>query len=293
MQNLRDFPVVDYLRHKGFVVKKRGNRWFTHSPYRDERTPSFCIFPDNAWVDFGCDGSSPRAGNVMTLAKHFGDDLRSMTFSSTWTPPPPVIKAPWNGIPDRFLEVTEDQRTAILTYATARGVHKHYQPGVFFTKTDTGFDKHPALLFPHVQTIGGSITGAKFRAIEGDQRYSSSGLLGYYVYKTSCVSYLNPTLFLVEGEINANSLGEYCDQIARPALILACGGVNNIPNTLPGHLTDRVLLLDYDGSEAKYRGRVDKYKHLNVKPLKLVLPKGEDINSLYCRGEMRLIDHLL
>lgn len=40
-------------RSAGLEVQRRGSRWFASSPFRNERTPSLCFFPDGRWHDFG------------------------------------------------------------------------------------------------------------------------------------------------------------------------------------------------------------------------------------------------
>ncbi len=53
------------------------------------------------------------------------------------------------------------------------------------------------------------------------------------------------------------------------------------------------LIIDYDGNEELYQQRLKLYEGLGAEPIKLILPKGEDINSLYCKKQMWLIEHML
>jgi hypothetical protein len=97
---------------------------------------------------------------------------------------------------------------------------------------------------------------------------------------------------VVEGESNANSLWQYYQDIRKNCVIISFGGVGNLPTTLPSkydNISDRRLIIDYDGDPELYSKRLEKYKHYDLKPITLLLPKGEDINSLYCKKQMNLI----
>lgn len=294
---IRDIPCVDYLQMKGYKIERRGNKWFTNSPFRNERTPSFCIFPDNAWVDFGWNGSGPKSGNVITLAKHFGDDLRDFRNKSfAWKPPAILTRKAWNGMKEKFIDLSTEERNKVMAYAESRGIVRGYANGCFFTKTDTGFDRHLAILFPH-QDSNGTITGAKFRALEqiNGQRFSSSGQLGFYVLENIKDSFEEPVFYLIEGEANANSLWEHCRNIGKSCVVASAGGVTSVPKELPhkyAHLKGKIMI-DFDDSESSYQERLSKYVHLGLEPVKLILPKGQDLNSLYCSNDIKLINHLL
>lgn len=47
----KEVPLVDLIDGRVF---KAGNRFTTHCPFHQERTPSFYIFPDNRYKCFGC-----------------------------------------------------------------------------------------------------------------------------------------------------------------------------------------------------------------------------------------------
>ena len=53
------------------------------------------------------------------------------------------------------------------------------------------------------------------------------------------------------------------------------------------------LIIDYDGNETLYEERFKLYAHLNPEPIRLILAKGEDINSLYNLNKMYVIENLL
>lgn len=296
MINLRDISVVDYLRAKGFTIEPRGSKFFTCSPYRRERTPSFCIHQDNAWTDFGCDGTGPKSGNIITLAKFFGDDLRNIgKVTPVWKPTPVKPKKPFNNeIPSYYTDITPEERQEIVTYATGRSLHSHYLPGVVSQKNGSTLHRFLSLVFTH-QDINGVITGAKFRFIKpiDSQRFTSRGLLGYYVLSNILKDhYREPILYLVESETSANSLWEYFKQIGHNAVVVSCGGVNNIPDKLPFNYKGK-LIVDYDGSEAKFKERVRKYASFHLDPIRLILDKGQDINSLWQNNQINLIENLI
>lgn len=292
----KDLSIIDYLRSKGFKVEQRGRKYFTHSPYRKERTPSFCIHEDNAWTDYGCDGSGPKAGNIITLAKFFGDDLSKLDkVTPVWVAPPPVVKKPFNNeIPSYYTDITQEELVQVQEYAAKRSIHTHYLPGVVSQKNGSTLHRFLSLVFPH-QSADGIITGAKFRFINpiDSQRFTSRGVLGFYVLKNIIENhYSEPTLYLVESETSANSLWEYFKSISHNAVVVSCGGVNNIPDKLPFNYKGK-LIIDYDGSEAKFTERVAKYAKFHLDPVRLILPKGEDINSLCQHNKVNLIENLI
>lgn len=279
-----EVSVVDYLSTRGFAFKRKGNKYFTNSPFNEQdRTGSFCVFPDGAYKCF----STGKVGNVITLMRHFGDSL-STPVPKVWVAPKTYERKAWNGVPKAFLTDSEE----VHAYARSRGITHGYESGCFYTKTEDGFDKHLAILFPHKN--GGVITGAKFRALSpiDGQRFSSSGKLGFYILSNIIESFEEPMFYLIEGEANANSLWEYFKLTGRSAVVASAGAVTSIPKELPTAYAGK-LLIDYDGSEEKYAERIKCYAHLGLQPVRIILPKGEDINSLWIKGELALIDSML
>jgi len=171
-------------------------------------------------------------------------------------------------------------------------------PGVFFTYDDaTGnWKRNPAMMFIH-KDESMRITGAKFRKITNDgSRFSARGKLGFYILETECSeSFYKKTVFLVESETSANSLWEFLKRKNRPAIVISTGGVSLVPDELPKAYKDlpKKLIIDYDGNETLYNDRLKLYSHLGAKPIKLILPKGEDINSLFNLNKIDLIEYLL
>lgn len=285
----------DYLVSKGFRFKRSGGKDFTNSPFNsNDRTPSFVIFPDGRWKCF----STGKAGNITTLMRFFGDSKDSLSsVKAIWVPPQPREIKPWKGIPAKFLDVTPEERQAVEEYAKSRCITHHYHPGVTYYQQNGKFIKTPpAIMLPH-QDINGNICGAKFRFIEAiaGQRFTSRGKLGFFVLEHLVESYETPEIWLIEGELNAISLYDYFVTINKPAIIMSAGGVGVVPSQLPTKYSQLKgnVLIDFDGSEEKYQERLELYKHLNLLPVKLILPKGEDINSLTVKGQINLIENCI
>lgn len=278
--NIRDISIIDYLTRKGFKITRRGNKWFTSSPYTSDRTPSFCIFPDNAFKDF----SSGKAGNIITLAKFFGDDLRNLNSPKPWVPPKLVPKKPFNNsVPTYYTNIDESEKNKIQAYADSRRLTNYISGTVKEFREGVG-TKMLSVIFPH-QDLDGVITGAKFRFIQplDSQRFTSRGVLGYYLLEPP---HITKDFILVEGEANCDSLYTYFQSIGRLAVVACSGGVHNIPAELPHrHKGKKVkLIIDYDGDEDMFNYRTSAYTHLNPEIIKLPLAKGEDINSLLTKG---------
>src|SRR5690606_20083475 len=116
------------------------------------------------------------------------------------------------------------------------------------------------------------------------KRFVMRGSSGFYTLRSGDGS---DSLWVVESETSANSLWEYCSERYKNATIISHGSVENIPKDIPyKEIPKKYLILDYDGNQSLYKSRLEKYNHLGLRPLKLELPKGEDINSLYCRNEI-------
>jgi hypothetical protein len=128
-------------------------------------------------------------------------------------------------------------------------------------------------------------------------RFTSRGRLGWYILENIISgTYELPTLFIAESETSANSLWEHLKTLGKSCVVLSAGSVGATP-PIPvkySKLVDKRLIIDYDGDEDKYNERLINYKvYENIKPIKVILPKGEDLNSLYASGKINLINNLL
>lgn len=284
--------ITSYLSGRGFIFERRGKILFTNSPFNSgDKTPSFAVYDD---VRFKC-YSTGKAGNLITLMRHFNDN----------NPVPPLrcveVKEKeaksWGGkIPSKYLDVTTAEATEVHQYAKSRKLTTGYLPGVSYYMKEGKWERStPGLLFPH--EIDGVITGFKLRFISpiNGQRFTTRGKLGFYLREQLFDSFHHPTFDIVEGEANALSLSLYYWSIQRPSIVGSTGSVTSIPKALPSKYASikARLLVDFDGNEAKWQERISAYSRLNLEPIKIILPKGEDINSLWIRGEMGLIENLL
>lgn len=277
------------LESIGYTFVKDGRCWFTRSPLNpDDNDPSFAIFPDGGWYCFSTrkGGRPDGPGSVESLSKLLHIEIPDIP---EWIPQESPGQKPWTEIPSNYLDITEEQEALVRQYAESRGIYHGYTPAVYYTKD---LSPRPSLMFLHGDGV--TITGANFRDIDPTaRRYTMRGKLGFYILEHIIDS--DPQLYLVEGEINANSLWEYCKMTQRSSVILSAGSVSRIPNMLPEKYQGLKgsLLIDYDGSDYKWKQRVKAYNHLKLNPVKMRLGKGEDINSLWCQNRLHLIENLI
>lgn len=92
-QNFNKPDLLTTIENEHIEVKKSGNRYVTLSPFRNERHPSFFIYPDTQrWYDFGMG----RGGDVIDFISlykglSFKDALKCLGIS-TDRPTPEAIK---------------------------------------------------------------------------------------------------------------------------------------------------------------------------------------------------------
>lgn len=275
--------IVSYLQLKGYKVTRVGSRYETNSPIKrlrfnqEDGTPSFVIYGDGRAKCF----STGWFGGIDRLAREFGEQVPSTL--PDFTPLESKPKTPWrNEVPSYHLDITPEEETSIRAYAASRRITRGFIPSTF---TERG-TRYLALLFPHLNEQG-ILTGGKFRTISGSRRFTLRGVSGFYCLENE--GFLPMIVYLVESETSGNSLWEITKGIN--CAILSSGGVDNVPDRLPERYEGLkgYLVVDYDGNEELYQNRVKKYNHLKLEPLKLILPRKEDINSLYCKGEEYLI----
>ncbi|HEY0751396.1 MAG TPA: hypothetical protein VGD26_09575, partial [Chitinophagaceae bacterium] len=203
----------------------------------------------------------------------------------------------------KYLTHDEREQQAIISYGASRSIRSGYHCGVYFTRDfeSNSWIRHPSLMFLH-EDKDGNVVGAKFRQIPNADgtyngpRFSMRGRPGFYILDTEIPeTWQKKRLWLCESETSTNSLWAYFRDKWEPHMFACVGGVSSSPKEWPKKFENREvrLLIDYDGNEELYQERLKLYEHLNVKPIKIILPKGEDINSLYHKGEMWKIENLL
>ena len=299
--------VVAYLRTLGIECQYRGNIYVCSSPFSRDTNWSFTVYPTNSYYCW----STGSHGDIIDLVRHFnscgfGEALRLIE----------SLNLPEHNVKDfevvtehksqfdysKYINRNKDEVEAIFSYAKSRRITSGFLPGVYFTRVYTGQNdfylvRQPSLMFLHVDKDL-KICGAKFRNINDNihPRFTARGDLGFYILDTGIPkAYGEVRKFLCESETSANSLWQFLTERGVAATIYSMGGVSNPPKETPVDIqgTRLLLIIDYDGDGTLYEERLKKYSHLNIKPIKLILPKNEDINSLYCQDKMYLIEKLL
>jgi hypothetical protein len=314
--DITQISIKDYLEGIGIPTRKEGSKYFASSPFSSDRNWSFCVYPTNTYFDW----SSGSGGNILNLVSRLenislSDAAKKLREGVKYEKYKPNYKAsraqsehrePFDY--EKYTNQDPAECEEIKAYAASRGITEGYFCGVFYTRdfTTKGWIRVPALGFLHVDK-NLKPCGAKFRKIrkspDSDQsvRFSARGSLNFYILSTKEDSkpYLKDTvLYVVEGEANANSLRNVLRKLSISAVILSTGGVSMthslIGNIPPEYLNfPKKVIIDYDGNEELYQQRIKLYEELKAEPIKMILPKGEDINSLYVKGEIWKIENLL
>jgi hypothetical protein len=317
-EDILKIPIQDFLEGMGIPTRKEGNKLFASSPFSSDRNWSFCIYPTNTFFDF----SSGCGGNILNLvsrlhgisfseaARRLRDGISHETYKPNYKNPRPQQEPIQPFDYEKYINTNPEECAQIKAYAASRGITEGYFCGVFFTrqvvgKEHSGWLRNPSLAFLHVDKYL-KPCGAKFRKIKPTEdsrdqsvRFSSRGALGFYILETNPNA--KPTqMYVVESESSANSLWEYLKIygiVTENYVVLSRGGVSSAPKLeeLPEiyQSLPKKVIIDYDGSEELYQKRLKLYAGLLAQPIRLILPKGEDINSLYVHNKMWMIEHLL
>ncbi len=309
IKNLKDYSILHYLETQGVQVKFCGAFYLCSSPFSRDSNWSCAIYDTNSYycwstgkhgdiIDLVAHYNNCSLGkamrlleNVLKLRKHSPDDFKQKRNVSKY-----------NFKYLDFLNRDEEEVKAIFNYAKSRRISTGFLPGWYSASVTSESDvlhtvRRPAIMFLHVDE-NLMVTGAKFRNVDNSlsPRFSARGLLGFYILETNIEKeYGKKEIWLCESETSANSLYEYFLEINKGAVVISMGGVSSAPKRLP-FVFDGLsinLIIDYDGNEVDYNKRLEPYEHLGARPIKLILPKGEDINSLYIKNKMYLIEHLL
>lgn len=310
IKSAKQIDIKSYLQQRGFTFNAQN---FCSSPFSRDSNWSFKYYPNtNTFFDWskGFGGDSIKLVMVMENVGFL--DAVDLLMQGQYQVYRPDYKKADKVIEEKFdveKYITEDERECALIdeYARSRGIKRGFSYGVFFTRpsSDAVWTRNPALAFP-LRDTNLKFTGIKFRRLpQGNQhrdgtkgdRFSSRGRQGFYILENIISgSYEEPVLFLIESETSANSLWEYCCEIKKSAVVISFGSVGSKFDELPKpyqNLRNKRLIIDYDGNEELYQQRVKNFAHIDAKPLKLILPKGEDINSLYSSNQMFKISNLL
>ncbi len=321
MDEVINISIIDYLNEIGIPTRREGNRAFCSSPFSRDTNWSFCIYPSNTYFDF----ANGHGGNIVNLYSRINgvttaEAFKALKESIKYEKYKPnyketkraqaEIQQPFNY--QKYVNTDPEECKQIKAYAASRGISEGFFCGVFFER-DTESERLPsselrrvqwvrvpALGFLHVDKDN-KPCGAKFRRIDKKEpRFAARGHLAFYILMgnhTELSGLKESVTYVVESESSANSLYEFLKSTGTCHTIISFGGVSNVktleqlPNTIP--LKNIKLIIDYDGNEELYQERLKLYEGLGAEPIKLILPKGEDINSLYCKNQMWLIEHML
>ena len=319
--NAKSVPIECILGYPVSEEILRGRIKKYSSPFSNDSDPSFVVYPGNSYYDY----STGEYGDVITLVMkleniNFTDALNMLNNDDNikFTHPSrlPKLQTKYRKKFDleSCLATNKKDQNKIRKYAHSRGITDNYFFGMFYTLHDTRYDKpvetdsrasvkprwvsHPSIGFRHVDYDLNTI-GMKFRVLPGDtyrDRFSARGKLGIYVCENILSdSYSDTILYIVESESSANSLWMYCKENNINAVVISGGGVTSPPKFIPKiyEKYKRKIIIDYDGSDLKYQKRCKMYERFNGEYIKLILPKGEDINSLFAKGKVGLIKNLI
>jgi len=290
--------IIEFLSIHGINIVQKGRTSVCSSPFSSDSTPSFVVYTDqNRFHDF----STGAYGDTIELASRllsipFQESVRVLNgeempvWEETEYEEKPKGKKPFNI--DNYTTLASSEVELITAYAKSRGLIDNYRCGFFYQEVKQEWVKRLAVVFPH-EDENRNITGAKFRNIGDGDRFTARGKLG--AYECSNILHEGYNVYIVEGEGNANSLCEYFKKENINGVAVSYGGVGSVPKELKypdGNLFPYVII-DYDGNEQLYQERLKPYEHLDGINIKLTLPKGDDINSLWVKGQSHLFSELL
>lgn len=299
IDNLKQISIKEYLERQGYTFTGR-RPLFCKSPFSTDSTWSLAYYEaTNSFYDWsvGFGGSIidlvvAMEGTTISGACKILEDSKSLhrvTIDAT-----PVKSKPFEYT--QYLTQDPDEVRQITQYARSRKLINGYEACRYPVFHNNKWITVPAIGFLH-RDYEGAIVGIKLRSIKDEHgRFSARGKMMFYILEyIDLENFGPPTLYVVEGESNANSLWQYCKEIRKNCIVISFGSVSTLPPTLPNkfNIKDKKLIIDFDGNEELFNQRVALYDKYNLTPIKLFLKKGEDINSLYISDELNLINKLL
>ena len=291
--------IIPYLRGRGIDVKKIGSVYRCSSPFSSDSDPSFTVYPaTDSFYDF----SNGFGGSFEYLVSRLeGVSKQEVKKRSVNSEKVLVYNANKNFTINAYNKCSKSRSQAVHKYALSRGITTGYEVAVIDVHQDGDFVKVPAILFKHEDTDG-KVMGGKFRLVPEydltNQRFTARGQLGWYVLENIVKDhYADPILYIVESETSANSLYMYLKEVGVSAVVISGGAVGATPElpTRYKYLKDKRVIIDYDGDEEKFTERSCKYlkEYGGVNIVRIILPKGEDINSLYSKSLMFKIESII
>lgn len=292
--------INEYLESKGIQPDgpPKGGRTKYSSPFANDSDPSFTVY--NNTNTFYCFATG-IGGDIIALAMA----LEGISF-------PLAIKSLINGEHDSFIKPRYEEGASdkfyladhlaknpriireVRMYARSRSIYGGYECCQIRKLIDDNWIVIPAIGFVHVD-VNLKPCGVKLRNVtgSGDSRFKAGGKQQFYVLENLLEDSFAPeVLYIVESESSANSLWQHAKENKINCVVISFGSVSTIPKTVPRKYEDishRHIIIDYDGSEELFNKRKEKYKGLNGKFIKLRLEKGEDLNSMYTNGTIKLL----
>lgn len=282
---------MDYLQKKGVSFEREGNRFKCRSPFSADRTPSFYYYPStNTFYDF----ANGIGGDIIKLVQElesvgFVDAVNLLSIGEFKKLEPAVaIEEKKEFVLDKYILRNYRKKLAVRSYAFYRGIVEGFIEARYMMKVGEEVIPRVGLGFIHTD-YNGEVCGMKIRdimPIDG-RRFAGRGEQKYYLLDTNEHDFDYKIVYIAESETSANSLYSFLKKIKVNAVVISFGSWNNIPDTLPAkydHIQDRRFIIDFDGNKDKYEERVERFNHLKAVDIRIELPKGEDINSLFIKG---------
>lgn len=298
IERAKDVSIEDYLSKRGFHIEPRGRLKYCLSPFSEERTPSFCIYPTNTFYDW----ANGIGGDIIKLVSEmeglgFSDSLKHLGQSEYSIINRDLVKEEPQKkkfVLENYVNDVESEIIEISKYAAGRGIVRNFTPSAFYLYSEGDFIRRPAMGFVHVDE-NMDVCGIKMRDLKpfNGRRFSARGIQKYYIISNSNEA---NNLYIVESESSANSLLDFLTIVGFGATVVSFGSWNNIPRELPEKIEGfdrRSIIIDYDGDEDLYNEKMEKFGHFNAREIKLKLPKGEDVNSLYTKGALYKYKNLI
>lgn len=287
----------------------RRDRYICLSPITNEKNASFYIYPENKFYCF----SSGTGGSIIDLVRvleqlTFIDAVRHILEFKKTNNIDGISLTKLNSRPEKvygtfniksYVSKLDIYVDTIIEYGEERGFLKDsYLPCRYmepYTFLDIGGHKVTTFIemsgagFPHTDHFN-IVCGMKIRGIsdKADPKFNQRGKPGFYVIENR-TSNDDPAVYIVESETSASSFGKYVKELEANCVIISFGGINSVPKCLPykyEYLTERYLIIDYDGDEDKWEKRKNTFKHLKADALEIPAEKGVDLGSLSNNGEL-------
>lgn len=298
----KKYPITDILDRIGCKKGRSiGSRIFYSSPFSSDSDPSFCVFTENnTFKDFsnGDQGDSidllmkVESIDFMEAAQKLSGIISLDQIESNFrvTKLRKKDKPPF--CPDMYITYDASHVADITKYAIGRGIKTGYLPAVVKDFSSGEEVDMPSMMFVH--EFNGVKTGAKFRFINPiKSRFTARGNLSSYVLENKLGDEYK-YLYICESETSANSLWEMMVKHLVSGVVISMGAVSSkvrIPSKYKD-IKNKYIIIDYDGSEDKYKERINFHGDI-AEPIKLELPKGEDLNSLYSKGRIEEYKNLI